>query len=506
MKFLSMRRNRNLDLNYLKFVELSNKVFKEFSKPEIIWSPLLSISKPAPEILKKRQRIIYAVSTQRNLIYFLIIIPRIFLYLAIPLIHHLFHLRSFRTFNQKKFCKTKFIFLSHFIGQDLATSKDLYFGNLPDTVERAPYQNIILYLNHIKNTSSKRSSISKLLDPMCTKLILPKTTSTEEFLNNYFENIRNFFTVISALAHKNQREKGERIMITELALLQLSMESFMQATLLKNLLRVVKKTSAKNLMLTYEGHSYEIYILSQLQSFSLQLNVAVYQFAPIVPAQYSFFRNLDYLGGDIKVYVSGPLIKTIIAEKTQLSQNQVIVLGSGKNQKNSQEPIPKKHIKILLAAEGSKVSLSTFIDLAHDLALDHPDIFFIVRAHPASNKYKSNLFAKIGKKTTNLNLSDNTLEQDLQQASYCIYRSSSVGLEGLAYGVRPIHFFSGASSGLDPIELIDLPHPQYNTAWALKQEIINILENHKELGEKQRAEYLKLFSEYYAPLSAEVLK
>jgi hypothetical protein len=283
------------------------------------------------------------------------------------------------------------------------------------------------------------------------------------------------------------------------------MDALSQTCVLKNLVRILKQTGAQNLLLTFEGHSYEGYVAKKVRDEFSQLNIGVYQFAPVVPAQVTFFRNLDQLNESIKIYVSGSLVKSIILTRTQVSPNRILILGSRKNRENYEIFSRKKSVIFLLAAEGSNKALSEFIDLGFNLALENPKITFVVRAHPASNSYKSKLFIKIGRQLPNLVLSENSLDQDMREASYCVYRSSSVGLEGLAYGVVPIHLAAGQNFSLDPIELINLPHRQFKKTSELRQEVLNISKNHDFEDEKLFRNYLDIFYNYFSPLNFDLL-
>ena len=72
---------------------------------------------------------------------------------------------------------------------------------------------------------------------------------------------------------------------------------------------------------------------------------------------------------------------------------------------------------------------------------------------------------------TNVTLSENSLEADLSLASFCVYRSSALGIQCLPYGVTPIHFSHLANGDLDPLSLTSLAHPQIYSS----EELANFL-------------------------------
>ena len=291
----------------------------------------------------------------------------------------------------------------------------------------------------------------------------------------------------------------------ELAIQQLGLESMSQTILAKNIEQIVGQTNAKKMVLTYEGHSFETYVANKLKSKFPNLDVCVYQFAPVVPAQNSFFRNLDYLNKNIRVFVSGSQFKENILRRTKLPPSALTVIGSRKNRAEKLSFTGRKDVTVVFAAEGSKDSLIEFINLAFYASLENPGTTFIVRAHPASADYKNELFKKAGKHSSNFYLSRESLINDLHKATHCVYRSSSVGLEGLMYGVIPIHYAAEMNSVLDPINTLDLPHLQFTDIDTFNQKIKEISNNHIEIDEQQLRNYREVFKGYFEPLKLNIL-
>lgn len=500
-----MKINKNFYSDYTTFVDTCNKIFEVFSKSEVALSPILSISKPIPEIIKKKQKTIQKVTKEKYYSYIFTFIPRILINLLVSILHHFYHLHYWRQFPFKKFAKTEIIFLSHYTGQNTIADEDPYFGTLPDQLNKNNRLNILLYMNHNKGNPSNFNLERHTQKSSREQYILPKTVNTTQFLKLYKSIFENFKEIIFHVVKKSPRNKGEKILMLELAIQQLGLESISQSILAKNIELVVDQTDAKKIVLTYEGHSFETYVANKLQSKFPNLDVSVYQFAPVVPAQNSFFRNLHYLNKNIRIFVSGPQFKANIQRRTKLPPSALTVIGSRKNQAEILPFTAGKDITVLFAAEGSKDSLFEFINLAFYSSLQNPGTTFIVRAHPASADYKLELFEKVGKQTSNFYLSRESLINDLHKATHCVYRSSSVGLEGLMYGVIPIHYAAEMNSVLDPIDTIDLPHLQFTDVDAFNQKIKEISNNHIEIDKQQLRNYREVFKGYFEPLKLNIL-
>jgi len=500
-----MKSNDSFYSDYTTFIETCNKIFEVFSKSDVALSPILSLGKPIPEVIKKKQKIIQKVTKEKYYGSIITFIPRIFINLLVSILHHFYHLHYWRQFPFKKLAKTEIVFVSHYTGQEITVDEDPYFGKLSQQLNENNRPNLILYINHNKGNPSKFNVEIDAQKLNHEQYILPKTVNTKEFLKLYKNIFKNLKEIIFYAAQKAERSKREKILMLELAIQQLGLESMSQTILAKNIEQVVCQTKAKKMILTYEGHSFETYVANKLKSMFPNLDVSVYQFAPVVPAQNSFFRNLHLLNKNIRIFVSGTQFKEDILRRTKLPSSALTVIGSRKNRIDKLSLIERKDVTVLFAAEGSRESLVEFINLAFYSSLENPSTTFIVRAHPASAKYKLELFKKAGKHSSKFYLSSESLKDDLHKATHCVYRSSSVGLEGLLYGVIPIHYAAGMNSALDPINSLDLPHLQFADIDAFNQKIKEISKNNIGIDEQQLRNYREVFEGYFEPLNLNIL-
>lgn len=500
-----MKINNNFYSDYTTFIDTCNKIFEVFSKSDVALSPILSISKPIPEVIKKKQKTIQKVTKEKYYIHIITFIPRILINLIVSILHHFYHLNYWRQFPFNKFAKTEIVFVSHNTGQEIKVDEDLYFGTLPQQLNENKRPNLLLYINHNKGNPSNLNLETDTQTSNNPQYILPKTVNTKEFLKLYKSIIGNLKEIIIHVAKKGDRSKREKILMLELAIRQLGLESMSQTILAKNIEQIVGQADANKVVLTYEGHSFETYVANKLKSKFPNLDVCVYQFAPVVPAQNSFYRNLDYLNKNIRVFVSGSQFKENILRRTKLPSSALTVIGSRKNRSEKLSFTGGKDVTVVFAAEGSKDSLKEFINLAFYSSLENPGTKFVVRAHPASADYKIELFKKMRKHSSNFYLSQELLNNDLQKATHCVYRSSSIGLEGLMYGVIPIHYAAEMNSVLDPINMLDLPHLQFTDVDAFNQKIKEISNSHIDIDEQQLRGFREVFNRYFEPLKLNIL-
>lgn len=96
--------------------------------------------------------------------------------------------------------------------------------------------------------------------------------------------------------------------------------------------------------------------------------------------------------------------------------------------------------------------------------------------------------------------------EDLQLSGFCVYRSSAVAIQGLAEGVRPIHFSSTNGDGLDPLAITALKHETITEASQLISYLKSIDEGGKSALIPSLAEMRNAYDDYFHPLNPLILK
>ena len=180
-----MKINNNFYSDYTTFIDTCNKIFEVFSKSDVALSPILSISKPIPEVIKKKQKTIQKVTKEKYYSYIITFIPRILINLLVSILHHFYHLHYWRKFPFKNFAKTEIIFVSHYTGQETMVDEDPYFGKLSQQLNENKRPNLLLYINHNKGNPSNLYLEADTQKSNHEQYILPKTVNTKEFLKLY---------------------------------------------------------------------------------------------------------------------------------------------------------------------------------------------------------------------------------------------------------------------------------------------------------------------------------
>jgi hypothetical protein len=156
-------------------------------------------------------------------------------------------------------------------------------------------------------------------------------------------------------------------------------------------------------------------------------------------------------------------------------------------------------MKVLGAVEGTYESLQSFIIVFNELSDLLPDIHFILRIHPALSQDVAQKLLKSLSRSKNLAISTNTLREDLNDSHVTIFRSSAVGLEGLAFASLPVHFDAETNGLLNPLSQINYPKIEFSNVDDLAK-FLKGWRLTRNNAEEFRTESLRLVNEYYFPM------
>jgi hypothetical protein len=112
----------------------------------------------------------------------------------------------------------------------------------------------------------------------------------------------------------------------------------------------------------------------------------------------------------------------------------------------------------------------------------------------------------IKKAPKNFVISSHSLESDIKNSEWLLYRASSVVLNGMSYGLRPIYLNTdGSNDENDPIPNTVLFKKIVNNSSELLHIIESDLNNPVTCSDPQRTEAICFANKYYLPLNPSVI-
>ena len=215
-----------------------------------------------------------------------------------------------------------------------------------------------------------------------------------------------------------------------------------------NLLNVIKY---KNLIIPYEGYSWERLIL--MQSYQKNSNILRfgYNFSAFVKNQHSLLRRLkkDY-EPDI-IFTTGDYSK----KKFKDFKIPIKSLGSSRYCKSKKKTVSKmKNINCIVVPEGIMTECLTLFTFSIKAALIYPHINFIWRLHPSmsfKDVIKNLKVSSVKQLPKNIIISNLKFFEDLSRSDIALYRGSTSIISAVQYGVFPVYYNNKENLDIDPI-------------------------------------------------------
>ncbi len=316
--------------------------------------------------------------------------------------------------------------VSHFVSvQQLEERNDFYFGSLASQLQKSGFVVNTVLINHCRATSvdvchSKTRDITILpafLSPFEETMLLLRMISSSITLPRINEKLGKKLVSLARMAQFGSRALGE-----------------MRIGLL--LERQILRQKPRVILHTFEGHGWERIVNVVAHNTLPPVKTFGYQHAVLLPGDKSI--NYHHGGGADPDYflASGKLTKELFLESAQFPRPAALVLGSVKTSMSSKQSLSTTDGVCLFAPEGVLEEVYLMTQVAIEAATMQQDRKFVLRLHPVLDR--SRVEKQLGLIPKNFSLSECSLQDDLDAASFVCYRSSTVVFSGIQAGVRPI--------------------------------------------------------------------
>jgi len=489
-------------------IDSLRKIRLELTSAFLLANPFFRLSKPNHENLVKYKRY-GAQSTKFRLTYNLLRFP-LFAFLQ-GAFNILLSFSTYREWVSKQNFRGKsfdFMGISQVTSSNQEFKADPLLGEIPLKV--AMGQTLCMF--YLNGTRIPRGVAQESLntEQFQNNIVNSKTLSPIGTIGVFLENLSACGTIFRLLLQRNKWTSEERLLLSEALLYQLKRPTFANLFLIRRISEILDSAKVGNIFFTLEGHAHEAALITLIKKRYPHIKIRAIQHAPIVPSQFGYFDNLNMLRSSDAILCSGEVTYQLTIEYLK-SQNaeckDVRIIGSSKN--HPREILDRYSLKeavgkILLLPEGTENSAIEFLQLLRHLSLNSPNVDFLLRLHPAtrqSPKVARHLSVILPK---NASISEGTLKDDLEASMCCIYRGSAAAIEGLAFGVIPIHYNSNLQFDLDPIVYERLKHPRCTNYEQLEMLMKNLTKP-GALHSAESSDFVDFFQDYYAPLKIEAL-
>ena len=230
--------------------------------------------------------------------------------------------------------------------------------------------------------------------------------------------------------------------------------------------QIVKDTGAKNLITTYEGHSWERLFYCSCREYVEDIKCFAFQHSLIFKYNHSLLRLLRNEWNPNCILTTGELTTELLTEKLS---NRIIIetLGNPKYKLNSKDCIDVNNSNTILVIPSGNYEESEYLTkFSYSYSKNNPNINIVIRYHPIiMDKFLNYKLPYLN----NFKISSSDIITDSSKSRCAIYSSSTAIFEAIRYGCIPIRLNCGLNSDLsDPL-------------WQVKSDLIQYIITPNEL-------------------------
>ncbi len=386
------------------------------------------------------------------------------------------------------------LFVSHLTNnQQLSQNEDIYFGNLAEQLSKNNITSSTALINHTKINYTQ--AISNQKNSIINKWILSPSLNFLSEVNLYLSQKKSQKLLKKYLSTQSLNTDIEKQILQH----HLSSDTINAIRIAKQVARLIQKTQAKYIITSYEGHAWERLVYYYARKSNPNIKCIAYQHAAVFEHQHALKRLLhDDYNPDI-ILTSGMIAQNTLKQCDGLKSIDISCLGSPKHQKPHKLATITQHC--LVVPDGFISECLLLFELSLSYAKNNPKQCFIWRLHPLLSfkklKKHSVLFNDL---SDNITLSQQTLEQDIEQCDSVLYRGSTAVVNAINSGLTPIYYqqFNDELS-IDPI------YQQKAGKFIVKNqdELQKALTQNIDTDTQQKRQ--NFAQQFYTPLQAEVL-
>jgi hypothetical protein len=465
----------------------------ENPKEKLLINDYFRIPKANQEFLRKYKN----VNSKEKLIFGRLIIqlPLFLFNIIFNLCISMIHIKQNLEFS-KRVKITNELFISHGIYSNAQSNDDIYFENIPNQYLKNNKHVTILYLNHTNSNYSKMSQKLNMKKNCSTALLMPKFMG----FKNYLGYLKFNFKIISErlkLYRKYRKTNKFMSKIVLNSIFSLMKRETYSTYHLLSICKLIQNISyIENIFITLEGHAYEEEIIKQTSTINPKTTIWLRQHSPISLAQTGVFNTLKSLERKVYILTTGSAYSELL--KNSSSNIESFVFGTSKS-RNLNTSWSKSNA-VLVTPEGTEKSTLDFLNFIYGLDSRFSKYQFIFRVHPNLNKNRK-IRIRIRKNESKLNfqLSVDSLDKDLIQTRFTLYRSSAVAIESLAFNNLPIYLNFDGNLNLNVFSILDSTFPTLKNV-SDQFDFYNILEN-GNLDSKSA----EIYTNFFEPVNTKIL-
>ena len=420
-----------------------------------------------------------------------------------------FHTRgSFYHSSIDRTCKLDILFVSHLLNRsDAGKDTDSYFGDIPNRMSELGFKIGIVMMNH--SDLKPQVAADRWRNSIIPRFIFSPILPFEKEVSMLFK-----------LRKESKKLKEKASNLRDGFLKELTKNAAKQATasltqttyrLGHQIAELIVDFNPGTIVTTFEGHAWERIAYSEARRLNYKILCVGYQHAAIFKLQHAIRRNLSPEYNPDAILTAGLIGKVQLTSSNAYKSMQINVLGSDRGyvDRNKQDYLASSpdisKMCCLVLPEGDLEECRKLFEFSLSCALSFPKIQFIWRLHPILT-FKQ-IFRKhphLSKYPKNITVSNNTLNEDIEQSCIVLYRGSTAVIQSIKGGLIPLYLNISGEMVIDPLYDISQGKVILKTELDFKYFIENISNFVKE-NQHKRIDLLNYCEAYYTNFDVDSL-
>lgn len=351
-----------------------------------------------------------------------------------------------------------FLFISHILNiSQIKQSNDFYFGEVPAKLAEQGYVVVIAMINH--SGASDTLIAKEWSENAVPRIILSEVLSPGKELAIHSRLKKE--SIRLKLASKRSVSVLDHRILSRASQESLSSGAHRSLRMTEQIGTLATLLRPKSLIVTYEGHAWEKAVFYAARKKLPTIKCIGYQHSALFKLQHAIRRNLAKEFNPDFILTAGSLGKRRLEQSTDMRTIPINVGGSIRGMdgriSNKIAGMPDTVRTCLVLPEGILSECNLLFEFSLACAQICPEVRFIWRLHPSidfnSLISKNRKFKDI---PCNIVLSKESLESDVAQSDWALYRGTTAIIQAIGSGVRPIYLRLVGEMSIDPLYDLDV--------------------------------------------------
>jgi hypothetical protein len=392
---------------------------------------------------------------------------------------------------------TDILFISHLLDvRRMEQADDNYIGNLAERLQRHGISSVNALIDH---TGSAPAGISQNWSSSTTpRVVLSRQLG---FLGELAISSRLARAALGLAGNA----VGRNAELARFAALDVLSPAARDAVRIADQIgALVRRLKPRIVMTTLEGHSWERLAFHAAHQVDRSTVCVGYAHAPLFPMHHALTAHLGNGFDPDVIMVPGDVSLSILQNNPAMAGSDIRILGSIRSfAKDEELPSTPQSKVCLLLPEGLSDEVAALIRLSLEASPSCPNVRFRIRLHPAMSKEG---FVKERPEFANLPPTfewsiERSLNVDLAEASWAVYRGSTAVISAPLLRTKPLHYrVPGDLVDIDPLfalrgyrEIVESP-----------AELARILSGNETSPEAELLAAIDFSTKFYVPLREQV--